>query len=439
MKDFEILKQLEHEAKEKGSIRNKVKVAKHKVRLGFATAGLRDILLATELLPEGERDRTEGFDAALEGALGGRDFRGLDQAPVLTNFAEALRVYARDVQLSRAQDRLLPKTIERSVDYFGKALELLKPEQQESRAWVLAHRAAARMMQYWLGLAASPSAGGDDNIFVACEQGFVEACTLFEKAKKKPYIWAVQFRAFLYALRGRGNDFDVALGLLTGLPAEVLARPTIQRSIAMLASYNAAPHPPESRTREQREAAAGASIAAAMDAQRADQDEFLASYSGAVSSWALLDMLPPPPGKNAQGEQQPDPHADERLQRLRNAETAVETADIRARNAVSQALVALTGLTFVRAKLAIARGANPRGPEVAALSEESGVLQDLIEGSEFRDIESRAMVIRDPVWQAILRDGDCRDQFARPGFDQLRTFSRSENAVKKAKSRYQAL
>ena len=55
-----------------------------------------------------------------------------------------------------------------------------------------------------------------------------------------------------------------------------------------------------------------------------------------------------------------------------------------------------------------------------AAAEESEWLQGLIQGSNFRDLESRAMVIRDPVWQAIRDDEDCCESFKKPGFDQLR-------------------
>jgi len=406
--ELEKLQDLHTKAQGKHNRAARAVLGHRKVSLGFATAGLRDLLIATDALNCEQAPAPGDLDDALADVLE-RGAAGLSDDPsILAKFGEALRVYARDVQLSRAQDKLLGRTVKASIECFDKALASYSDQVElaAEKAWLLAHRGAALMMIYWLDII-RPGATGDNELFEACKADFEAACAL-----KSQYTWSIQFNAFLHALRGEVGDFDYAVERLKSLPAETRARPTIQRSLAMLYSYNAAPKSEKASVEERRDAAQ-ASLNAALNAQKDDQDEFLGSYSGAASSWALFDMAP--------GDLKGNKDEDKEKQRLlQDAQASCETAEIRARNAISQALVALVGLTFVRGKLAQATGDEAA---LKAAGTDSQALQLLIKKSQFRDLESQAMVRRDPVWRSIKDDADCSRYFLQPGFDELRNFT----------------
>jgi hypothetical protein len=417
MTDLEDLEALEHRAKEQSKDKPSratalAKLGRHRVRFGYATAGLRDALRACGVDLDENMHEGPQFRAALRKAIDSKQTSESADPAVLASTAEALRVYARDVQLSRTLDDQLESTIDASVKCFDKAIALLEaaekshgsaPSREGRRqlAWLYAHRAAALMMIYWLKLVSKSPAEGDDELFTKCRDGFDAAIRLMVPEQ---YAWAVQFEAFLFALRGQPGDFEMAQELL-GCLADHAEQPTIQRSIAMLNSYTAAePDNPEPKRLD----AARAGQSAAMRAQQADQDEFLGPYSGAACSWAAYDIQ----RKTASDEEQKAMRA--------GVLTMIETADIRARNAVSQALVALLGLAALKAKLASDAG-DPAGVSVAM--GEADELAKFIEKSRFRDIESRAMVLRDPVWRALRRDVEYW-KGCPVDYDALRTFKK---------------
>lgn len=416
--ELDEFERLERNVRQRGRDSNERRAAlaelgHRRTRFGYATAGLRDMLLACGATGVDENmHEGKAFRVALGKALETEQVVRSNDPAVLAGMGEALRVYARDVQLSRAMDDLLQPTIVASARCFEKAIGLLREpfasetvsqRRQRNRqlAWLYAHRAAARMMTYWLDLVSRPDAGGDDALFDECRDEFDQAIELMVPEQ---YTWAVQFKAFLYALRGQSGDFETAQDQL-GCLGDQVDEPTIQRSIAMLNSYTAAdPTNPD----DKRLSAARAGQVAAMRAQRADQDEFLGPYSGAACRWVAYDI------------QRATKSEEEQAAMRAGVLTAIETADIRARNAISQALVALLGLTALKAKLAA--DANDE-PGFAAAMGKVDWLAHFIEASEFRDIESRAMVLRDPVWKALQNDEKC--QGARNfDYDALRAFKK---------------
>src|SRR4051812_8005637 len=85
-------------------------LGRHRVRFGYATAGLRDALRACGvMLGENAHDGPE-FQVALNTAIESRQTSASTDPAVLASVGEALRVYARDVQLSRAADPQLGRT-----------------------------------------------------------------------------------------------------------------------------------------------------------------------------------------------------------------------------------------------------------------------------------------------------------------------------------------
>jgi hypothetical protein len=387
-------------------------LGRHRVRFGYATAGLRDALRACGvMLGENAHDGPE-FQVALNTAIESRQTSASTDPAVLASVGEALRVYARDVQLSRAADPQLGRTIAASIECFDTAINIVKGQEGAGLTqlpWLYAHRAGARMMIYWLNLVSEPVPPSNADRFSECDEDFDAAIRLMPAQ----YTWAIQFKAFLYALRGEGDDFGTARTLLAGLGEKVADQPTIQRSIAMLNSYTAAD---VNNSREERLQAARDGLNAAMRAQPPDQDEFLAPYSGAACRWVIYDL-------NRADK------SDEEQNALRGeVQTAIETADIRARNAVSQALVALFGLATLRAKLASDARDTQGFVEATRQAKE---LSALIYSSPFRDLESRAMVLRDPIWKGLRADDECRktcgDDYAK-----LRTFSASARNTQRA-------
>jgi hypothetical protein len=354
-----------------------------------------------------------------------------DDVVELARLGEGLRLYSRDVQLSRPIDERLEATVQGSVDCFDKAILLAERQSRPAgeRAWLYAHRGAAKMMEYWLGLTKGEANGGDDKLFVECATDFAKGRELLAPT---PYPWSLQFSAFLYALRGREgagpdagsapiDDFDRAIGFLDLVGEEGSRQVAVKRSIAMLASYNAVGTVDENRKNkndDDRTRAARLSIEAALDAVELDPDEFLAAYSSAVSHWALYDLSTAPEGLP---EDEAKQRAAETERLRRNTEDAIAAADIRARNAISQALAAIVGLTFVRARLAWdddKRTGNGT-PKLDAVVAESIEFQEIF-GLVKPDMETRAMFIRDPAWQAILKSEACIRAFGDSGYDKLR-------------------
>jgi hypothetical protein len=404
-----------------------------KVRLGLVDSGLRDMLEAFGKLT-GADETSAGLGAALGASATLTDpaewatpFPSGQGVPALSEdisdlarLGEALRVYARDVQLSRPLDAQLVSTLRNSVACFDKAIGLLGAPgdpPQKKFAWLLAHRGAARSMIYWHLLTSSSNPAEHDPLFDRCTNDFDEACRL-----DPPYHWSLQFKAFLYALRGsetpardgqpRVDDFDRAIELLKGVP-EAERPSAIEHHIAMLSSYNAVGTGARRKSPAERSKAACESIDHGLEAVVCDQDEFFGAYSAAVSYWARYEMSKQAPT--------PDDLETARLRRLTDA--VVDAAQTRARNTISQALAALVGLSFVRARLAWdddrAAGTTTKLPDAVQKSRELLKFFDLVQP----DLETRSIFIRDPAWQAILSSEDCRAAFESFGYDRLRTIA----------------
>jgi hypothetical protein len=478
------LKELEAAA-QAGNRKEKLAFGHEKVRVGLVESGLCDMLESFGLLRIGQ-SVMDGLRAVLEpsGKMALPEIRNpsdvSEDVQELARFGEALRVFARDVQLSKPLDEQLGATLKASLACFDKALTLAngraidlarrkaetlevaerlalqekvagaesseklraaKPlraaeaevrgltqaERQATieRAWLYAHRGAARMMVYWLLLISGGS--NIEPIFEDCANDFEIACELMAPA---PYPWSLQFSAFLHALRGgetpdassqpAGADFDRAIELLKAVPES--SRPaSFQRSLAMLFSYNAVGTSTGQKAVAARRTAAESSISHGLEAVERDQDEFLAAYSAAVSYWSLYEMSKPPNGTP------PTPAENAETVLLRRAtDGALQMAQTRARNAISQALAAAVGVSFIRARLAWDDDQKAvTKDKLAKAVKESLDLQRFFQDVR-PDLETLAMFIRDPAWQAIRGHKECREAFenAHAGYDVLRSIER---------------
>jgi hypothetical protein len=374
-----------------------------KINLSIARSGLHDLLLAhAHALGRGSPIST--FEDLLEDLLNRPHVETTENEDVtlLAYLGEALRIYARDVQLSVLEEEGdVERTVEKSIECFGRSLEKLGAGTDEITAWIYAHQAAARMMIYWLRLVSNDTTEQAveerAQLFKECETGFKDALA----KRQGSYPWCSQFLSFLYALRGESTDFRHASELLEDIvdkPAgdgetrkvsglSETRRVALLRSIAMLSSYDAVA---SSLSVTEQLSAARNSVDSGLNAMAQDPDEFMAAYSVAVSRWVLHER-----------EAVEDP-TDKALHRA-NLSAALDVAEARSRNAISQALATLVGLAFVRMKMA-------RGAERDRLADHAEALQNQFY-SFMPDLETRAMFLRDPAWQAILKDGDCRERF----------------------------
>ena len=440
-----------------GGKADKLALGHEKVRLGLVDSGLRDMLEAFGTLTQPEKTKVglakafgasatlpspPEWDTPLPPGLGAASLS--DDVRELARFGEALRVYTRDVQLSSPSDDQLVATLRNSIACFDKALELAGQgaSSSEERAWLHAHRGATRSMIYWRVLTSSSNPAEHDPLFDKCTADFQEACDL-----KADYYWSFQFRAFLYALRGTEtparngdpakDDFDHAIELLKLVP-EAERPASIQRHIGMLSSYNAVGTDAKRKSADARIRAACESIDNGLEAAECDQDEFFGPYSAAVSYWARYEINKEATriakGQAEEAERAGNAgqaaaaraalaEAEAETPRLRHlTDATVDAARTRALNTISQALAAVVGLSFVRARLAWdddqAEGTG--GTHLAKRVEESRELLkffDLVPP----DLETRSIFIRDPAWQAILNSGECRKAFEGFGYDRLRT------------------
>lgn len=322
---------------------------------------------------------------------------------------EALRVFARDSLLSltpgnTAHSKLLVGVVVAAVRCFERSLANLEKfnskaltsgAQRKARGWIYAHRAACLTLLYWM----RRSAGVDIDDAVAKEL-YDRAESGFSMALEElpEYVWALKFKAFLLALRGgpRGagqmSDFRRArnmlkrVGALDKLPGGGLKQSSLQRSMAMLFSYDVGDvHEkglkellPDGRD------AAVKCIEAAMTAIMEDPEDFLAAYFGVLGTWYMA------------AEQGSEFHA-------AALPSALRSAQVRARNAFSQALAALAGLEELQDRL--------EGKST------SDVFRNLLKKPDFGlDWETRAIFMRDPLTKLLAKDvrKPVRDLFAIP-------------------------
>jgi hypothetical protein len=370
---------------------------------GLAEAGLADLLRAYAQ----QRDLNLHADA--------QDFATLLVAypptpPTLestpfwlwSRLGEGFRRYALDVLLARTdRPEDVYEAIHRSIDCFKRAEIAFEKgalggmeRKPSTHAWILAHRAAARTTLFWMSISASQPR---DDLFEVADREFRHASEL-----APGYRWARRFRAFLFALRGKAGDFGVARSELHAIRTDDPAtQSSLDRSIAMLASYDAAPAPGESGpapSLKVREQAAREALDGAMAAASQDPEDAVALYFGAVATWLLSKVS-----------------HDEAVRKryAKRTSDAVEGARTRALSMISQGYAALAGLDLI----AIMTNDTTK----TQAGREAGVaLQRL--NAIAPDWETRAIFMRDPVWQTVKNEkhGALLEKHKSLNFDVLR-------------------
>jgi hypothetical protein len=346
---------------------------------GYAIAGLVDCLMAYLEVTEGKPDELlNDFERAPKGGK-------TVELEALTG--EALRVYVRDVLLSRSRPLSEVRArLDLSLQCFIRAENALgSAPDRRLASWLRAHAGSVRALLFWIDK--------DATVFDDADKDFKAAVELLPN-----YKWAVRFRAFLHTIRGDQGDFQLANTFLRSLesqnPAEVPSN--IYRSEAMLQSFLAA-GPVGDGGLEQQTKAARAGIAASMAAASGDTEEFHAPYFGAACRfWLAL---------NASSEEERNMHLAELVPQL-------DAAEVRTKNTVSQAIAMLVGLYRLRAMRAAAVGDEDPQKHWIKVTETAALWQRFPP-----DLETLLIMERDPVWRALATRDECKD-FARFTDDQ---------------------
>ncbi len=388
------------------------------VDIGIAEAGLADLLRAYAQA-DGLNTRVDGhsFDQLHAGFARATPAESLPYW-LWARLGEGFRRYALDVLLTRSnKERELYAAIHQSIVCFKKADASLEARAYGGseptpaiRAWITAHRAAARTTLFWMSVSASEPS---ERLFRTAEEEFGHAIEQQQGDAAHPeYVWAKQFRAFLHALRGAKGDFAVAHAELKSIDtASEATQSSLNRSLAMLSSYDAVPPPappggppegaPSAEQLARREAAARAALESAMAAVTQDPEDFMASYFGAVATWILGSIS-----------------ADKavRARFANRTAAAIEGARARSTSAMSQAYATLVGLELMTAMM------QTREHAPAAAKKAADILQRF---EDFQpDWETRAIFMRDPVWQTVKNDaqyGHVHEALVDlPNFDALR-------------------
>jgi hypothetical protein len=354
-------------------------------------------------------------------------------------------LYVRDERLSqpRNQDEVVEHLVLAIAGFNCAVAELEAKNQQKSAlyAWVLAHRAAAYTTRYWLSLPVLPSKAGeperedvrryfktraldskDVEAFERAKTDFEAAILCYDalvanatgdqiKGPRNGRAWTRRFIAFLYALRGEPaklkeqSDFERARKHLEDVKSvDGAEQSSLQRSIAMLLSYDAVCRDDDdgigsicnAMQNPQRIAAAKLCVDSAIDAQSRDENEFVAPYFGAVSTWLL-----------SRGPEGADYRPD--------VAPAIQSARVRAQNAISQANAALLGLFVLEAmqgqleyEAAAPDSEQQRAAETvrkAAIAQAKALIAKLVNDQTLQlDLESQAMFFRDPAWHTVAHD-----------------------------------
>jgi hypothetical protein len=304
-----------------------VEARKHRGQLsttfGMATRGVRDLERALESQP--------------------------DNLELVALVAEAHRVYARDILLAgglETRQGVVSHVQDHAITGFTRALQGTGLSEAR-RAWLHAHRGAAHTLVYTM----KP----DDERFERAAQDFVEA-------RKLPgYVWALQFEAFLYAVRGGPGDYETARRLLRKIEGvDDLTQSSLHRSLSMLFRYDQTPE------------AARESVANGLEAVRRDPEDYTAAYFAAASLRTLRDR-------------------NEVSQEL--FEAALESARVRTMNAISQATAVLAAIGLLQNR-----------PEVARTFLQRAVHSHYEELDVRLDLETMAMMSRDPTWEPLRRE-----------------------------------
>jgi hypothetical protein len=310
---------------------------------------------------------------------------------------EALRIYTRDVLLSKDVQSagIVAGMIGLSIDCFDEALEECKgAAPKDAQLWMLAHRGAARALQYWVTITSEGTvqdAVKDPKATKIFDKADADFNASSNHSDVRPYEWSVRFRAYLYALRGEKGDFQHAQDLLKTLkPSDSIMQSALSRSDAMLNSYVAASDTSEG----EREEAARKGLEAGAEAVTLDPEDYMAAYFTAVNWWWLA---------LAKRHKADDvAHEPELYKPDQNHVAAIESARVRAHNSISQALAALIGLELMDAFPPHSCG---KLDDVQFSPQALVKLAKLREAFELfpPDLETRSIFMRDPVWRTIQR------------------------------------
>jgi hypothetical protein len=211
---------------------------------GFALAEHGALIATAGFIREALND----FDTAKD------KIRANDRYWLVGQQAEAERIYARDFILNTTKDdkALADYLNNECIKHFSEALDAPKSS-ADDEAWLHAHRGAARTMLYW----ASQDPSERDSTFDAAVDDFAHALE-----KKKDYGYAYFFLAFLLTLRPRtalsnkvkellqavlmrpwssGSNFLLAAKILESMPESAREKQSsFERDLATLYFYNAA-------------------------------------------------------------------------------------------------------------------------------------------------------------------------------------------------------
>jgi hypothetical protein len=231
---------------------------------------------------------------------------------------------------------------------------------------VHAHLAATYALQYFVesGKAGYNSARDTDGAdrFAEGVAGFERAIDLYDKVNGEPYVWAIRFLAFLYALHGKNEDFATSRRLLKSVAGGGAAQSAIDRSITMLDSF------------QNNTAANTQAVESGLSAVCTDPEDYIAPYFVAASLVSLRgDASTPSPY---------DPLI----------RAAIEGATMKVRNAISRAKAMAFGLALLRTSLPGADGER-------ALAEAKQILVDFRNGNPKPDLETMAIVRHEPRWK----------------------------------------
>lgn len=358
-----------------------------KAEFGAVTEALKDLLRAY-IAHAGESDGNVNSVAELRSkqqAIEATERASSVPSSVRARLAETARRYAGEVLINF--DRSFPGGSSLSIgdaaaavaDYLAWSITLFDRVLTDSelaalpdtRAWVLAHRGAARTTLLWLTLAAG---GQDGKAFDKAGEDFDEAARL---SSKRPYEWNSAFHAVFLTLR---RDLDGALDKLKQMRDET-KQASVLSSRAMVESYISVSKEVSPEAQRQ---AARASINTALLSTRADAERTFAYYTAAVSRWRLATL---------------SEDAEDQKRQFDNLWPAIDAARLAAQSAASQACISLVGLYVIQALEFGRRGMDDERDKKLDLA--ARTLDNFLASGGQIDLEAWAMVSNDPVWTVI--------------------------------------
>jgi tetratricopeptide (TPR) repeat protein len=349
--------------------------------LGFPASGLADVLRAYALYKNPAEDRDKLATVTLAQLTDAHLYSDVFPVPgtpfeLAVQLGEGLRLYSRDVQFSKDSVKLAAtlRTLELSLACFDHALNGCSTERVDQQAWLLAHRAAAITMLFWVKDALEPKAVREKReLFESAKRNFDDALKLQPK-----YAWCRRFLAFLLTLEG--SDFEKAEAQLKQARAEGATNDSsLERSRAILFLNLAG-----ETSREEQYERARQSLDAATEAVRLNTEDNVGAYFAAAS----LSILA---GEERQGEP-----AERAVRRYQDALSAVEIARTRSKNVISQAYATLICLCVLESHLyqTSPEGTKPPPEKIGQTQQERELYMDLA-GKTYLDLETRVVFDRE--------------------------------------------